>query len=91
MATLRKRSNGHWQARVRKANQSITKTFINKVDAERNEKSVMFRYLTDLGNHCNMFYKKLKTRGRPPSGYTQLDLTDPEQLALAILKTQSSK
>ena len=35
MAALRKRSNGHWQARVRKANQSITKTFINKVDAER--------------------------------------------------------
>jgi hypothetical protein len=35
MATLRKRSNGHWQARVRKANQSITKTFINKLDAER--------------------------------------------------------
>ena len=34
MATLRKRSNGHWQARVRKVNQSITKTFINKVDAE---------------------------------------------------------
>ncbi len=59
--------------------------------AERSEKSVMFRYLTDLGNHCNMFYKKLKTRGRPPSGYTQLDLTDPEQLALAILKTLPSK
>ena len=59
--------------------------------AERNEKSVMFRYLTDLGNHCNMFYKKLKTRGRPPLGYTQLDLTDPEQLALAILKTFPSK
>jgi integrase len=35
MATLRKRSNGHWQARVRKANQSISKTFINKADAER--------------------------------------------------------
>jgi integrase len=34
VATLRKRSNGHWQARVRKANQNITKTFINKVDAE---------------------------------------------------------
>jgi hypothetical protein len=68
VATLRKRSNGHWQARVRKANQSITKTFINKVDAER----------------C---YEQLKTRGRPPSGYTQLDLTDPEQLALTILKT----
>ena len=40
MATLRKRSNGHWQARVRKANQSITKTFINKVDAERWAKQV---------------------------------------------------
>ncbi len=40
MATLRKRSNGNWQARVRKANQSITKTFINKVDAERWAKQV---------------------------------------------------
>ena len=59
--------------------------------AERSEKSVMFRYLTDLGNHCNMFYRQIKTRGRPPSGYTQLNLTDPEQLALAILKVQSSK
>lgn len=55
--------------------------------AERSAKSVMFRYLTDLGNYCNMFYKQLKPRGRPPSGYTQLDLTDPEQLALVILKT----
>jgi hypothetical protein len=59
--------------------------------AERNEKSVMFRYLIDLGNHCNIFCKKLNTRGRPPSGYAQLDLTDPEQLAPAILKTQFSK
>jgi len=55
--------------------------------AERSEKSMMFRYLTDIGNHCNMFYKQIKTRGRPPSGYAQLDLEDPEQLALAILKT----
>ena len=59
--------------------------------AERSAKSVVFRYLTDIGNHCDMFYKKLKTRGRPPSGYTQLDLTDPEQLALAILKTLPRK
>jgi len=34
-----------------------------------------------------MFYTKLKTRGRPPSGYERLDLTDLEQLAVAILKT----
>jgi hypothetical protein len=40
LATLRKRSNGRWQARVRKANQSITKTFINKADAERWAKQV---------------------------------------------------
>ena len=58
-----------------------------KAKTERNAKSVMFRYLIDLGNHCNMFYKQIKNRGRPPSGYTQLDLTNPEQLALAILKT----
>ena len=30
-------------------------------------------------------------RGRPPKGYAQLDLTDPEQLALAILKTVSTQ
>jgi hypothetical protein len=59
--------------------------------AERSKKNAMFRYLTDLGNHCNMFYRKINTLGRPPSGYVQLDLTDLEQLALAILKTQSSR
>jgi len=55
--------------------------------AERSAKSVMFRYLADIGNYCEMFYKEIKTRGRPPTGYTNLDLIDPEQLALAILKT----
>jgi hypothetical protein len=59
--------------------------------AERSAKSVMFRYLTDIGNHCNMFYKQLKTTGRPPSGYVQLDLEDPEQLVLAVLITNLSK
>ncbi len=59
--------------------------------AERSAKSVMFRYLTDLGSHCNLFYKQIKTRDRPPSGYAQVDLEDPEQLVLAIIKTQLSK
>ena len=63
----------------------------SEAKAERSEKSVMFRYLTDIGNHVGLFYTQLKTRGRPSSGYTQLDLTDPEQLALAIIKTQLSK
>jgi hypothetical protein len=55
--------------------------------AERSEKSVMFKYLLDLGNHVGLLYTQIKTRGRPPLGYAQLDLTDPEQLALAILKS----
>ena len=59
--------------------------------AIRSEKSEMLRYLTDLGNHCKLFYKYIKTRGRPPSGYEKLDLTDPEQLALAIMKTLGGK
>ena len=92
MATLRKRSNGHWQARVQiKSHAALSKAFINKVDAERSAKSPMFRYLTDLGNHCNIFYKQLKVRGRSPLGYAKLKLTDPEQLALAILKTISKQ
>ena len=59
--------------------------------ADRSAKSLMFRYLIDIGNHCNMFDKQIKARGRPPSEYAQLDLTDPEQLALAILKTLPKK
>lgn len=52
MATLRKRSNGHWQARVRKANQSITKTFIKKVDAERWAKQIEVEL--DKGSFVNL-------------------------------------
>lgn len=59
--------------------------------AERSTRSVTLRHLIDLGNQTNLFYKQLKARGRPPSGYAQLDLEDPEQLALAIIKTQLSK
>jgi len=54
--------------------------------AERSAKSLIFKYLLDLGNHVGLFYKQLKTRGRPPFGYAQFDLTDPEQLSLAILQ-----
>ena len=91
MATFRNRS-GKWQARVQtKGHAALSKTFINKVDAERSKKSVMFRYLTDIGNHVGLFYTQLKTRGRPPSGYAQLDLNDKELLAIAIQKTKQSK
>ena len=59
--------------------------------AELSAKSLMFKYLLDLGNHVGLFYKQLKTRGRPPSGYAQLNLTDPEQLALVILRILSKQ
>lgn len=59
--------------------------------AERSAKSVMFRYLADIGNYCNMFYKQINTLGRPPAGYMQLNLEDPEQLVLAIRRTQLKK
>ena len=52
MATLRKRSNGHWQARVRKANQTLTKTFINKADAEKWAKQVEVEL--DKGSFINL-------------------------------------
>ena len=61
------------------------------LEAEIRKKSILLRYLMDIGNHIELFYKQLKTKGRPPLGYTQLDLKDPEQLALAIMKTLSSK
>ena len=61
------------------------------VEAEIRKKSTLLRYLVDVGNHVELFYKQLKNKGRPPLGYTQLDLKDPEQLALAIMRTLSSK
>ena len=61
------------------------------VEAEIRKKSTLLRYLVDVGNHVELFYKQLKTNGRPPLGYTQLDLKDPEQLALAIMRTLSTK
>jgi hypothetical protein len=59
--------------------------------AEVRKKSILLRHLVDIGNHVELFYKQLKTKGRPPLGYTQMDLKDPEQLALAIMRTLSSK
>ena len=59
MATLRKRSNGHWQARVRKANQSITKTFINKVDAERWAKQIEVEM--QKGSYTNLVFAERTT------------------------------
>ena len=59
--------------------------------AERSAKSAMFRYLTDLGNYCNLFHKQLKIRGRIPLAYIKRDLTDQEQLKFVILKIMKDK
>ena len=55
------------------------------------ERSLVLRYLVDIGNHIKLFYKELKPLGRPPAAYVRLDLDDPEQLVLAILKTLQKK
>lgn len=59
--------------------------------AERSSKSLMFRYLTDLGNHVDLFYKQLKPRGRPPSKYVRHDLDDSQQRLMAIHKIFTKK
>jgi|LauGreSuBDMM15SN_2_FD.fasta_scaffold241539_1 hypothetical protein len=51
------------------------------------ENDAMFRYLTDIGNHINLFTNKVKSIGRPSSLYEKLDLTDPMQLIEAIART----
>ena len=61
------------------------------VEAEIRKKITLLRYLVDFGNHVELFYKQLKIKGRPPLGYTQLDLKDPEQLAIAIMRALSNK
>jgi hypothetical protein len=60
-------------------------------EAEIRKKITLLRYLVDVGNHVELLYKQLKIKGRPPLGYTQLDLKDPEQLAIAIMRTLSTK
>ncbi len=86
MATFHNR-NVSWQARAQtKGHTTQSKTFIHKVDTQRSKQSLMFRYLTDPGNHCNLFYKELKTRGRLPTHNVKPDLSDPERQTLAITK-----
>jgi hypothetical protein len=62
-----------------------------EAETELRTKGVLLRYLVDLGNHVNLFNNEAKLLGRPPAGYEKLNLDDPEQLALAILKTLSCK
>ena len=56
---------------------------------ERHQQTmVKLLLLEDLGHHIKMFPENAtRTRGRKPNGFLTLNLNDPNQLALAILKT----
>lgn len=54
--------------------------------AERSKKSMMFLYLRDIGDSISLFSGS-KTKGRKPTGYIKLDMTNPEQLVIAIVKS----
>lgn len=51
---------------------------------ERSHMSAVFLYLRDIGDTINLFIGP-KTRGRRPNQYVKLDLSDPEQMNLAIV------
>jgi hypothetical protein len=53
---------------------------------ERSEKSLQFALLEQLGWYLDMF-TGTKTRGRKPSGYRAMDLSDPSELSEIVLKT----
>jgi hypothetical protein len=56
--------------------------------AERSAKSLQFLMLEKIGWHVGLFAEgSTKFRGRKPTGWEALDLNDPNQLALALLKT----
>ena len=60
--------------------------------AERSAKSLQFLMLEMIGWHVGLFAKgSTKFRGRKPIGFENLDLNDPDQLAIAILKSLSRK
>jgi len=53
---------------------------------ERSQKSLQFAFIEQLGWHLNMF-TGTRTRGRKPSGYRTMNLSDPDELSEIVLKT----
>jgi len=54
--------------------------------------STKLHVLEDLGHHIKMFPEgATRTQGRKPNGYLKLNLSDPIQLAIAILMTMGEK
>jgi hypothetical protein len=60
--------------------------------AERSAKSLQFLMLEMIGWHVGLFAEgSTKFKGRKPKGFEKLDLNNPEQLALAVVKTRLNK
>ena len=64
-----------------------------KLAKERHQQTmVKLLLLEDLGHHIKMFPEgATRTRGRKPNGYLKLNLSDPIQLAIVILRTMEKK
>lgn len=58
-------------------------------EAEYRRTSTTLLTLRDIGDSIGMF-SGTHTRGRKPNGYRKLDASNPEQLLIAILKTQKT-
>ena len=71
---------------IKKANTKHGK-YTKEVVERTSQQDAMFRYLTDIGNHLNMFTHKVKTKGKPSKYYEQLDLKKMENLVTAIKRT----
>ena len=56
------------------------------VEAEHRRVAISLLTLRDIGDSIGMFNGGF-TRGRKPKGYRKFDMSDPEQLAKAILGT----
>lgn len=58
---------------------------------EHQKTSLRLHTLEEIGHHIKMFVEgSPRTRGRKPTGWELLDLNNPHQLVLAILKTSLS-
>ena len=65
---------------------------IKRAKERHQQTMVKLLLLEDLGHHIKMFPEDAtRTRGRKPNGYLKLNLSDPIQLAIAILKTMGEK
>ncbi len=57
-----------------------------EVETEHRRASITLLTLRDIGDYLNMFNGGHNS-GRKPNGYRKYDMSDPEELALAILAT----